>query len=239
VPVAVIAGGLGTRIRGILGDVPKVLASVGGRPFLDRLIDHLAGFGARRMVLCLGHLADKVIVHLAARSDLPLAVDMVIDPEPLGTGGALRLAAPRLGGGDILVLNGDTWVDADLCAFLASHRASGADVSILCVPVTDSSRYAAIELDAAGRVARYAEKDPNRRGPGLISGGVYLFSPIGLEALCVASGPSLERDFLERRPAGSVHGFVADGARFVDIGTPESLAAAAEMISGDGPAKSR
>ncbi len=226
---AILAGGLGTRIRGVLGDCPKVLAPVGERVFLDILLDHLAKQGVGRAVLCLGHLAEKVIEHLATVPS-PLSVETVIEDEPLGTAGALRLARPWLNSNPALVLNGDSWTDADLIAFMESHLASGAKASILCVEVQDCGRYGRVEVDEQGRLIRYVEKDQDFHGRGLISAGIYLFSQDLLEELMRRPGPSLERDILQQLPPDAVHAFIAHGARFIDIGTPESMNEAKEVI---------
>lgn len=229
--VAVLAGGLGTRIRGVLGDTPKVLAPINGQPFLDGLLTFLARLGARRVVLCLGHLAHKVTEHLEKFPPPDgLIVETVVETSPLGTAGALRLAAPMLRSNPVMALNGDTWIRADWAGFVASHQASNADTSILCVQVDDISRFGHIELDDQARIARFVEKDETLTGPGLISGGVYLFSARSMAELAADDGPSLERDFLQPRSGGALHGFVSKGASFVDIGTPESLAAAGSIM---------
>lgn len=229
VDVVVLAGGLGTRLQGVLGDCPKVLAPIAGRPFLDHLIDRLAEQGARRLVLCLGHLAARVTTYLDARPPGVMKVKTVIEPAPLGTAGALRLARPELASDPVLVMNGDTFVDADLAAFAERHRLSGSGLSLLAVEVADAARYGRLELDAAGFVASFVEKDPGWSGPGLVSAGLYLFSAAMLRRLDAMPGPSLERDFLQRQPAGTIRCDVVRGA-FIDIGTPESLAAAADVI---------
>ncbi len=227
----VLAGGLGTRIRGVLGDTPKVLAPVNGRPYLDHLLDHLAADGARGAVLALGHLADKVKAHLESRPP-PLPVRCVVEPAPLGTGGALRHAVPAIEAPDALVMNGDTWVDTDLGAFVAAWRASGRDAALLGVQVDDISRFGSIKVAADGSLAAFVEKDPDMRGAGLINGGVYLFSRGGLTRVTQLEGASLERDMLARMPAGSTFVYVAEKAGFVDIGTPESLAGAGNVMPG-------
>lgn len=231
VDVVVLAGGLGTRLRGALGnDLPKVLAPIGGRPFLDLLIDWLAGYGVRRLVLCLGHLADKVEAHLSRRTTLAAVdIETVVEPEPLGTGGALRFAASRLTSDPVLALNGDTWTDTDLTAFATAHRAHDAYLTILCAEVSDASRYGRLEVDEDDRVMHYAEKeDVPRRG--LISAGFYLLSRRALEDLVASGAASFERDFLQRQPPGRIRAHFAGDARFIDIGTPESLSQAPDVI---------
>ncbi len=225
IDVAVLAGGLGTRISGVLGDTPKVLAPINDKPYLDHLLDWFSTFGPARIVLCLGHLADKVIDHIAGREN----VATVVEPEPLGTGGAVKLARDRLTSDPVLVMNGDTWLGTDLCLFLDSHRKSGAMVSVLCVPVDDVCRYGSVELNH-GRITAFREKDPANSGPGLISAGAYFISQAALGSV---AGPSLERDFLQRLPPESIHGYVPDAINFIDIGTPESLIAASAILTGE------
>lgn len=227
IDVAILAGGLGTRIRGVLGDTPKVLAPVAGRAFLGHLLDNLAGYGAQRVVLCLGHLADRVTAWLA-RGDTKHSLDVVcqIEPRPLGTAGALRFVRNELRSDLVLVMNGDTYVDADLRAFVASHRLSGAGASILCVEVEDAARFGRVEIAPDQRVTRFTEKAP---GPGTINAGIYLFSASFLDGIAASGATSLERDVLEALPPGTLNAVVTRG-RFTDIGTPESLASAASLL---------
>lgn len=229
IDVVVLAGGLGTRIRGVLGDTPKVLAPINGRPFLDHLLDHLATLGAGRAVLSLGVGAKMVMDHLAA-GPTPLPVLCVVEPAPLGTGGAVRHAMASLRGDPVMVMNGDTWLEADFAAFLADHDRAAKPVSVLCVAVDDISRYGTVEVSADGTVTRFAEKDPERTGGGLINGGALLLSARALERLAGGTGPSLERDFLAELPPGWINGWRAEGAGFIDIGTPDSLAQAGGVL---------
>ncbi|CAA7627640.1 Nucleoside-diphosphate-sugar pyrophosphorylase [Candidatus Terasakiella magnetica] len=230
IDIVVLCGGLGTRISAVLGDTPKILAPVDGHPFLAILAGWLKGFGARRLVLCIGHLAHKVTAYLAATPLTDMAVATSIEAQPLGTGGALRQAMPLLTSDPVMVMNGDSWISADLGAFAADFHASGAEIAMLCVAVDDARRFGRVEMDAGGRVSAFAEKDAAHTGPGLINAGIYLFSQAALADLAATAAVSLEREFLATRPAGAIRAFVPDGARFIDIGTPESLAQAVEII---------
>ncbi len=237
IDVAVLAGGLGTRLRPAIGDhVPKVLAPVQGRPYLDLLLDWLVRQGVARVVLCLGHLSEPVIRHLGSLDTL-LRVVPVVEPRPLGTGGAVTFARPHLASDPVMVMNGDSWVEADLAAFLRFHTGRAAFASLVCVEVDDAGRYGSVEVGADLTVARFAEKDPGSARPGLVNAGIYLLSRAALDHLAAAGAASLERDFLQRLPAGSLHAFVCRGARFVDIGTPASLEQAGTTIelTGDQP----
>ncbi len=229
IDVIILAGGLGTRIRDTLGDTPKLLASVNDRPFLDFLIGRLKGFGAGRLVLGLGHLGGRVEEHL--KSHPPEGIDIVtlIEPEPLGTAGALRFIAPRIESDPVMVMNGDSFTGADLCDFVQAHRRSGAEGSILATEVEDTAEFGRLNVSPEGRVLEFSEKDSGQTGPGLINAGVYLFSTAMMEKIEAMEGPSLERDVFQSLAPGTLGAVVGQGP-FIDIGTPERLAAAAEVL---------
>jgi mannose-1-phosphate guanylyltransferase len=230
IDVVVLAGGLGTRLHPVLPDRPKVLAPVGGKPFLEYLLQWLIVQGARRVVLCLGYRSADVLAFLETRSFAPLEVHTVIETEPLGTGGAVANALPSLSSDPVLVINGDTMVDADLTAFLDAHFASQAVASILCVRVEDAGRYGRLEIDPHQRVIRFEEKNLAASDPAWINAGFYLFGRTTLKKVADLTKGSLERDILEKMPAGTIHAYLTDG-RFLDIGTPETLALAPEILT--------
>jgi mannose-1-phosphate guanylyltransferase len=227
----VLAGGLGTRLRGVLPDRPKVLAPVAGRPFLDHLLDWLAAQGARRVVLALGVMADQVLAHLGRRAGHwpGLRLDPVVEPAPLGTGGALAFCRGRLTSDPVLVLNGDSFVDVDLGAFVGAWPADGASAALVAVEIADASRYGRLELSRAGRVQRFLEKTP-APGAAWVNAGLYILAAELLAALPPGRPSSLERDLLESLPAGSIAAWRCRG-RFIDIGTPASLAAAPAVLA--------
>lgn len=230
IDIAVLAGGLGTRLREILPATPKILAPVGGKPFLEHLLAWLSRQKARRVLLCLGYRAADVLSLLEQRSFGTLEIETVIEPEALGTGGAVAFARPRFRSEPVLVMNGDTFVDVDLNAFLAAHQACGAEASILCVQVENAGRYGCVEIDAAGRLIRFTEKDSAATGAAWINGGMYLFGGALLERIAKLTKGSLERDILQNVPAGRIFAFQTQG-RFLDIGTPETLALAPEVLT--------
>jgi NDP-sugar pyrophosphorylase family protein len=230
--VFVIAGGLGTRIGSALGDTPKLLAPIAGRPYLAYLLDWLQRFGAKRIVLGLGHRAEAVVDFLgntSAFDDLDIAT--VIEPRPLGTAGAIRFARPHLRSDPVLIMNGDSFADADLCAFVDHHRRAKAKATLLCVEVDDAGRYGRVEIDDEGRIRGFIEKDSDFHGASAISAGVYLFSAALLDEIAKGNVASLEREVFGCAPAGSFDAFAGRFA-FIDIGTPESLKAAERVIGG-------
>ncbi|NQV83744.1 MAG: NTP transferase domain-containing protein [Rhodospirillales bacterium] len=234
IDVVILAGGLGTRIQGVLGDTPKLLAPVGAAPFLDLLILRLKSFGARRLVLGLGHLAEKVTAHLNANPHLGIqgGVDIITatEPEPLGTAGALRFVRPHIKTNPVMVMNGDSFFAADLCEFVTAHRSGGTEGSILCAPVDDTARFGRLDISVEGRVQAFLEKNATLAGPGIINAGVYLFSAAMLDAIDERPGPSLERDVFEQLPPGTLGAVTGEGA-FIDIGTPGDLARAADVLA--------
>jgi NDP-sugar pyrophosphorylase family protein len=220
--VFVLAGGLGTRIRPVLGDTPKLLAMLSGRPYLDHLLDRLHGFGARRILLGLGHRAEAVIDHLRTHPRSELELSYVIEPHPLGTAGALRYARKELSSDPVMVVNGDSFADADLCGMVARQRNSGATGTVLCAEVADASRYGRVVLDQAGFIQHFVEKDTAFHGPAPVNAGVYLLSAVLLDQIAGDQSVSLENDVFGRLPPRSLAAYTGR-FHFVDIGTPESL----------------
>lgn len=230
VDVVVLAGGLGTRLAGVLDDVPKILAPVDGAPYIRFLLDWLDRSGVDRVVFSLGHLAERVRDWLAGNPTEDLVVEAVVEPAPAGTAGALRYARPLLLSDTVMVMNGDSFVDGDLDAFLADFRRSGAQASVMCVEVADISRFGRVVPDGDGMIARFAEKDPAASGPGLINAGIYLFTRDFLDEIVESDAVSLEREIFATAAPGSIRCFPVRGA-FHDIGTPESLSAAAAILA--------
>ena len=228
--VFILAGGLGTRIRPTLGEVPKLLAPIAGRPFLDYLLEPLRRCGARHVVLGLGYGAANVIDHLRAQPYPDFVISHAVEPRPLGTAGAIRFAREQLRSDPVLVLNGDSLVQADLCGLVARHRSTGALATILCAAVDHAGRFGRVALNEAGFIEAFVEKDPAFDGPGIVSAGIYLLSSKLLDQIAGGTSVSLERDVFETLPPGSLAAF-SECTSFVDIGTPESLALARSMFA--------
>ena len=227
----ILAGGKGTRLASVISHVPKPLAPVFERPFLDYLIDRLAESGAvSRVVLALGHLSETVIEHYLANS-AALPLDYSIEAEPLGTGGALLHSLEQVESDTVLVCNGDSIVAADIFNLLDQHRASGAAATLTLVTVSDVARYGSVQT-RDGHVTAFSEKSASN-GPGLVNAGLYAFQSAALRRF--GSAPcSLERDLLPRLvDLDHVGAFIVDGP-FLDIGLPETYAAAEDVLRGFG-----
>ncbi len=223
----VLAGGLGTRIRSVLGDLPKVLAPVAGRPFLDHLLVQLAGAGCRHVTFATGHGADRVEAHLETlREQFPnVGLSISHETTALGTGGAIRNALGTTASEDLAVMNGDSYVDADLAALAALHTRKEAQATMTLVHVNDAGRYGTVRIDPEGRVISFAEKSGNSGESATINAGAYIFRRSVFEQLHENTNISLEYDVLPKLCGFGLYGCVQD-APFIDIGTPDTLAAA-------------
>ena len=223
---AILAGGFGTRLRPVLSATPKVLAPVGGRPFLTYLLDQLIAAGVRRVVLCTGYLAEQVQSTLGQRyGELELVYSR--ESEPVGTAGALRLALPCLNSDPVLVMNGDSWCDLDLPAFLSWHRQKEAIASLGLVHLPDTARFGRVSFDGNGGILSFGEKAS--AGAGWINAGVYLLSQSLLQTIPAQRSVSMEYEIFPRLIGNGLFGY-AEGNRFLDIGTPESYAEAENVL---------
>lgn len=226
----ILAGGFGTRLRSVVSEVPKGMASVAGKPFLEYQIKWLVVQGIEDIILCLGYMAEKIIEHFGDGKAFGVHITYSVENEPLGTGGALRLAKDLLPS-RFLVLNGDTIVDMPVKEMIIAHNASGAIFSIALVRVDNVAAYGEVVIDKNGRVHAFREK--GRHGPGLINAGLYIMEKSILDAIPPGWACSLEKEVLPRLLAEGrpIYGFVNQGY-FLDIGTPENYKRAQEEIPG-------
>lgn len=230
----ILAGGLGTRLRPVVNDVPKPLALVGGRPFLEYQLDYLIAQGIGRVVFSVGYLWHKIEQHFGDRYKT-LSIAYAVEAQPLGTGGGLLQAAelcqPDTG---LLVLNGDTWFPVPVTELAAVQRQHQTDVTIALRQANSGGRYAGIVLDDNNRIVNFLSSGDE--GSGWINGGVYLISPQILAHWRSQSGKplSLEQDLLEKGIAAglSCYGYPATAA-FIDIGVPEDYARAVSVIKSE------
>lgn len=224
VDAIILAGGLGTRLQSVVPDTPKVLAPVNGKPFLEILLFQIAKMQhVKKVILSLGYRAQDVVAHVDRQAaKFPFAISFSIEQEPLGTGGATSLALQRAETDPVLIMNGDTYVELDLPAFLSHHVQHQAQVSIAVQRVADTSRYGKINLDdATHRILSFEEK--KACGPGYVNAGVLLLNKNAIEGFPLGKSFSLEKDVFPQLISKGVYGWEIQG-RFIDMGTPESYA---------------
>lgn len=224
-----LAGGRGTRLEPIVHDVPKPLVQVAGFPFLQWVASWLIRQGVSDIVYSAGYLGDQVETWVrefhAAEFDLAACRQ---EPTPLGTGGAV-LACLDLCQGDVMVVNGDTLLLAELDPIVSRFRTERLDGLIAAVPVTDASRFGKLECGPDGLLRTFREKEP---GAGLVNGGVSLLTRASLEAFLPVHVASLEADLLPAMLSrGARIGVAISEVPFLDIGVPETLARADEFVA--------
>lgn len=217
----ILVGGLGTRLRSQVSDLPKSMAPIAGKPFLEWQLMMLKAQGFHNIVLCTGYLADPIVEYFGDGSKFGLNIDYSFEEEPRGTAGAIRNASGFIDG-TFLLVNGDTFFDMDCNSLLDFHEVKGAMVSLALTMVEDVSRYGSVTIDINGRVKSFKEKSPNIQTFGYINAGVYVVERAVMDHIAEDTAVSLEKDVIPKIiNRGLVYGYVSEGY-FVDIGTPES-----------------
>jgi D-glycero-alpha-D-manno-heptose 1-phosphate guanylyltransferase len=243
----ILAGGLGTRLRDAVPELPKCMAPVGGRPFIHYVTDYFRKAGIEHFIFALGYKSDYFdeffaaafppgggdtasssnVANSGAASLNKPTCSLSLEQEPLGTGGAIRQACTLAKTGTALILNGDTFFRIDLAALSAFHREKDADCSLCLKPMKDFDRFGVVELDERQRVVDFREKQ--HYASGLINGGVYALNTRRFLDEDLPQKFSFEKDYLEKG-ARSLYGIVQDNY-FIDIGIPEDYRRVQEEIN--------
>jgi D-glycero-alpha-D-manno-heptose 1-phosphate guanylyltransferase len=214
----ILAGGLGTRLRGAVPDLPKCMAPVKGKPFVGFVIDYLVGQAIDKFILSLGYM-HEVIIEYVEREYSRLEVTYSIEQEPLGTGGAIKLACTKAADENVLVTNGDTLFKIDAGTVIDFNSRHNAHCTLSLKPMRDFSRYGAVTLHGDGSVESFKEKQFYAEG--LINGGVYALNAPAFLSEELPEKFSFEKDYLEKLFAKRrMFGIIQD-AYFIDIGIPE------------------
>jgi D-glycero-alpha-D-manno-heptose 1-phosphate guanylyltransferase len=214
----ILAGGLGTRLRSAVPNLPKCMAPVKGKPFIGYVIDYYHQQGIEKFIFSLGYL-HEVIEDYLNKAYPSLSKKYVVEPEPLGTGGAIRLACEAATEENVLVLNGDTIFNIALSSLADFHFQHYSHCTLSLKPMTNFDRYGVVETNSNNSIKSFKEKQFYETG--LINGGVYaLHVPSFLNELLPAKF-SFEKDYMEVKYAhGNMYGVVQEGY-FIDIGIPE------------------
>lgn len=214
----ILAGGLGTRLRSVVSELPKCMAPVAGHPFLYHVLKYMAGQRFSRVVLALGYMHEAVEAWITAEQ-WPFDIRYSLEEVPLGTGGAIRQAMEQTSVQDVFVFNGDTYFDVDLEQMLYRHRLQGAAVTLALKPMTHFSRYGVVETNEQHRIIAFREKQPCVEGR--INGGIYLINKFSSCLESPQSRFSFETDILQAKVHTQIFsGYDSDGY-FMDIGVPE------------------
>lgn len=221
--VIILAGGLGTRLRSEVKDVPKCMAPVAGKPFLWYLLTDLKKYkDVKRVILSVGYLREVIFEWIpTVKDEFPFEFDYAIEEEPLGTGGGIRLAMEKVTVDAAVILNGDTYFAVNLKELVAAHLAQkNAKLTIALKLMKDFDRYGTVTTDADGRVLKFNEKQPCKEGE--INGGVYVLSK---DESIFEGQPkkfSFETAVMQEKcgVTGCLFGVIQNGY-FIDIGIPE------------------
>ena len=224
----VLCGGQGTRLRPVLAEQPKSMALISGTPFLQLLLDRLRCQGVADVILGTGYMAEKIEGYFGYGDKFSVSIRYSREDEPLGTGGALKLAEPLISD-PVLVLNGDTYVEWGLVPMLELFTGKDADMVMVLQAVADVTRYGSVALDPDGRIIQFVEKGASA-GPGLINAGVYLLRKQIVCDLPPDTVISLEREVFPRLLDRGVYGLISRGL-FIDIGIPDDYKRAQTMLA--------
>jgi len=227
-PCLILAGGLGTRLRPVLGvDMPKALASIDGEPFLSWMLRGLSQQGLTDVVLSLGH-GRELIKDLFSSRSFGMTISFIEEDEPLGTGGAIVHAMKTCGAPDMIVMNGDTISNLDLREMSAFYCSKRPDLVVAATCVDDASRYGTLDFDARSRkLSAFREKRPAR---GFINAGTYAINARRLLSFDLPTTFSFEQDFLSERVASLDIRVFPEVTEFIDIGIPADYARAQTVI---------
>lgn len=234
VQAVILAGGLGTRLKKVVCDRQKVVAEVAGKPFVWYILRQLNAAGVKSVIICVGHKSETV--REALQGSFPeMEILFSLEEYPCGTAGAVSLALRKCSRGELLILNGDSYLDADLNKFLEHWRTSRVPVCMMLKKMNDSSRYGRVSFNSEGIITAFEEKKENA-GAGYINAGIYACKRKFLAAKLTSEKGSLEKEYFPRFAAEALLAGFVDEGEFIDIGTPESYAAAQHFFE-KGPLK--
>lgn len=214
----ILAGGLGTRLRSVVPELPKCMAPVAGRPFIYYVINYYRKQGITKFIFCLGYKHELIEEYLQ-QSFSDLNIDVTIEQEPLGTGGAIYQGALKTTTADVIVLNGDTFFEVNVKELASFHVNISADCTLCLKEMRNTDRYGVVETDQEGRIVSFKEKDFYDRS--VINGGVYALNTRSFLDEKFPEKFSFEKDYFEKYfREKKMYGLKQYGY-FIDIGIPE------------------
>jgi D-glycero-alpha-D-manno-heptose 1-phosphate guanylyltransferase len=227
----VLAGGFGTRLKDVVSDVPKPLAPVAGRPFLDYVLQYLKVQGVTRVVLAVGYKWEMIGERYSrTENTFGLDIELSIETEPLGTGGAVFEAAKKVSSNSFFIVNGDTYFNVPLNSLYNFFRDKEADIALTLKQISPAIRYGTVERTPDDRIVSFIEKGANTKNESVINGGVYLMRKKVIEQFDLPSRFSFEKDLLQDKLNDiKAFGKLFEGT-FIDIGIPEDYRFAQDLF---------
>lgn len=222
----VLAGGLGTRLQSEVSDIPKPMAPIGNRPFLEFILANLSKSGIKKVILATGYLSEKIKTHFS-NEFYGMEIAYSIEDEPMGTGGALKLAAIQTSQSHVLILNGDTFFNIDYTSLCDFHFQKNATLSVALRQISDSSRYGQVICDSHNKIIGFEEK--NIGGSALINAGTYVLN-LNLLTTIKRKKFSFEKNILETASQNQTFFGMPFDEYFIDIGIPEDYRRAQQSL---------
>jgi D-glycero-alpha-D-manno-heptose 1-phosphate guanylyltransferase len=223
----ILAGGLGTRLRSVVSEVPKCMAPICEKPFLHYLLSYLSRFSnVKRIILSLGYKSEVVTDWIEAHKPFDFKYIYSIENKQLGTGGAIKKALTFTQSENVLILNGDTFFDVDLNLFVQQYKKNNSLITIALKSMIDFERYGNVEIDEKGIIIAFKEKAYCYEGQ--INGGVYILNTVNTNEIMnrLPEKFSFETEFLKPQIKNeNIYGFIHNGY-FIDIGIPDDYAKA-------------
>ena len=221
--VIILAGGLGTRLRSAVPDLPKCMAPVNGRPFIDYVVDSFVKQGVQHFIFSLGYMHEVLEQHLEEKYP-ELQKKYVIETEPLGTGGGIQKACSVASFKNVIIANGDTLFNVDVNEIIAAHEKLQSNCTLSLKPMENFDRYGVVEIDENQQITSFKEKKHYEKG--LINGGVYTLRVDTFLAQNLPEKFSFEKEYLEALFTKIKMCGVVQTGYFIDIGIPEDFAKA-------------
>ena len=214
----ILAGGFGTRLQSVVKDLPKPMADINGRPFLEYQLNYLAKYGINRVIFSVGYLSETISNHFG-NSFNGIDIDYAHEENPLGTGGGILNAFHKRKTKELIVLNGDTLFEIDIESFYKKHIVSKSLFSLALRELESVDRYGSV-ITKDSIIAKFAEKG-EYKGQGVINGGVYIINELFFEKAKLPQKFSMEKDVFEKLlNSFDFYGFPFSNY-FIDIGIPE------------------
>lgn len=224
----ILAGGLGTRLRPVLSDLPKPMAPINDKPFLEYMLSYLSSYGIRHVVLSVGYKHELIKSHFGS-SFSGIKLTYAIEEEPLGTGGAIRYALNFIQSQKVFLLNGDTFFNVNLRDLSEFYKAYNPDIAMTIRLMHDFFRYGTVQHDIS-RVTGFVAKKPVKRG--FINGGIYLIRKALFDNYDLPDKFSFESDFLEKNLDQLEVYAMECSDYFIDIGIPKDYEKARTELPG-------
>lgn len=219
----ILAGGIGSRLGDLVKDSPKPFLTVGGNPFLLKIVERLIENDIKDIIFCLGYKPEQIIKYFGNGSIWNINISYVIEDKLMGTAGAIRGAYESIIHDDVIVLNGDSFCFFNINDLINHHINNKAIATLTVLKTENPDRYGLVEFDDNNQITNFIEKGIPNSNTCYINAGIYVLKRLLIQDINVKIPVSLEIDFFPSKIGQNMQAFILNDNRFIDIGTPESL----------------